>query len=388
MNKENVYLEDYEEKLLPNREDLQKYLDFRKEHDRWAKPYVKECQVVGIDTLTSKEECNKSAGINIDDTTYTSTLQNETHLLLIFPDMFEQTLRTVRYTAFPDICARAGLFGRTMELSEDKGEIAALPSITKGMFFTTGFSLNGEECNILIRDEKISSMKSKKYQIFPEWKMITVLEEHLADVFPDYTYLDGKVSHEFLSISYELNSKDMEESFKLMLENIGNKTIEDIKCGIIFSTSDVGSSSVSVAPYVTVDGLKLRLGNRVYVRHDVGNSIDDFSTVLESIAASFQEAENRVEELGNIDIQFPKDCFTNIVESNKTLPKTEAKLIADDLDLLYPNGCTAIDVYLALTRLVEKKTNSSSIAQIISLQETVARMLWTIEFTEFDKKID
>ena len=369
---------DTAEMILENRKALQKYLDFRKQNDEWIIPFCNECATVGISYFG---EVDKTQTDNISEEIIREAMENK--LLLVFPKEMRHQIMPVRYTAFPDICNRAGLKGRTIELMADKGNISALDPIIKSQWLSTGLSLNGNECKILIRDDKISGMKSHEYQIFPEHMLISVLEEEMASNWPEYEYTGGMVSHEFLSVNYDLNASDMEESLKLRLEDFDIK-VEKIKVGVRMDTSDVGNSSVILAPYMTLDNTKIALGKSVYIRHDTSNTLDTIIEKTKLLAVSFKEAEDEIENLGNTQICFPKECFMNIVQNQK-LPKKIAESIADTLAPM--TDATAMDIFIALNQLVEVHFTQSKMAlsSLINEQEQVAKLMY-LDYTLFDKE--
>ncbi len=384
-----VYLDDMEEMQLKTRKDLQDYLKYRAEHDIWVEPFVNECACAGFDLHTDVEEeigRNSLQGIVSEDL-IRNTMQTENKLMLIYPDLIRSLhpqVMPIRYTAFPDVCGRARLFGGTMELTQDKGLLKALPAMIKAQWFSTAFSLNGDTCKILIRDGKVSSMKSRKYVIFPEIELVNALEEELYKEWPDTSYLDGSVSHEYFSINYMLNATDMEESFKLMLENLGVNDCGNIKAGVRLSTSDIGNSSVVLAPFYLLNGQVMNLGKAIRIRHDNGNDMDVYKKALETIGCVFREAEERIEELGNTDIKDPVTCFNNIVEQ-VNLSKTITNCIADNLEKQFPDGCTAVDIFIALNQTIEvyKSVKNPSLTDLIQYSEQINKLMY-IDYTKFD----
>lgn len=369
---------DYEERVLNNREELQEYLDFRRENDEWIIPFCNECATVGISNMG---EIDKTQSFTVTQELIQETMDNK--LLLVFPKEMHPEVMPVRYTAFSDICNRAGLKGRTIELMSDKGNISALDPIIRGQWLSIGLSLNGNECKILIRDEKVSGMKSHEYQIFPEHMLVSAIEEEMNSTWPEYSYMTGVVSHEYLSISYRLNASDMEESIKLKLEDLGID-IKEVFSGIRMATSDVGNSSVILSPFVVINSVKVALGQAIYIRHDTSNTMETIIEKMKLVAASFKEAEDEIERLGNTPISFPKDCFMNIIADQK-LPKKIAEPIADQLSTL--QSANAMDIFIALNQLVEDHFSQGRMAltSLFNEQEQVARLMY-IDYTKFDKQ--
>lgn len=373
---------DYEEKVLKTEADLKDYLDFRSQNDIWIFPFTNECACVGINLLSRRDTSEIPEGITEE---MYSEAYSSNRLLLVYPNNFKSEVLPIRYTAFQDICNRAGLKGRTIEQLCDKGNIAALDPQIKGQWLSTGMSLNGNECKILIRDEKISSMKSHEYQIFPEKEIVNLLEYELENEWPDFSYNGGRVSHEYLWVDYKLNAYIMEESFKLKLKGLLNDhtRIKTLTAGVTMATSDVGNSSVTITPYYELDGTKIRLGDPIHVRHDTCNSLKKVQEEMSHMAASFREAEERIEVLGNTTIEHPKECFLNIVNEFK-LPKGTASVIAEEF---WDAQSTAIDIFIRLNDLVERHFENSnmSLTSLINLSENVSKLMY-IDFEKFDKK--
>lgn len=382
------YLAEEEEKTFQTRAQLQDYLDFRKNNDVWVFPDINECSCMGFDVHTDISEETRRNFVDdiVTEDIIHDTLESKNRLVLVFPRDFKLQVMPIRYTAFEDVCQRARLFGGTMEMTQDKGNIKALPAVIKGQWFSTAFSLNGESCKILIRDEKVNSMKSQRYVIFPESDLIERLEAEISSEWSDYRFERGFVSHEYLSVDYAINDKTMEDAFRIMLEELSDATFGDIKAGINLTTSDIGASSVMVSPYYIMGGMRMQLGERIRIRHDNGNTLDDFSEAIKGIASSFREGEEQVEKLGNQEISHPADCFSNIVSAFK-LPKNVSVPIEDGLRSQYVDGstCNAIDIYLSLNEIVDRYniTKKPSLKELITLSENIAKLLY-IDYTTYD----
>lgn len=372
---------DYEERELKTVENLREYLDFRSKNDIWLFPDTNECSCIGVNPLSYRDTVNIPEGITAE---MYSEAYHSNRLLLVFPHNFKAKVLPVRYTAFSDICNRAGLKGRTVEMMVDKGNVSALDPCIKAQWFSTGMSLNGNECKILIRDEKVSSMKSHEYQIFPEKNIIELLENELKRTWPDFSYAGGKVSHEYLWVDYRLNDTVMEETFRLKLEALLDAdSIQTLKAGISLATSDVGNSSVAIAPYYELNETKIRLGDPIHIRHDTCNSFDKIAEEMSYMAALFRCAEERIELLENVSIIHPQKCFVNIINEYK-LPKGSASLMANSIA---KTPCTAFDIFIKLNELAEKHYDNSSMSltSFINLGESISKLLY-IDFEKFDKE--
>lgn len=373
-----VFLQDYEEKLLNNREDLQEYLDHIEATDKWVTPTVNECQVLGLDATTNVEEVLKVNKVSLDNDQVRATIENENHFSLYVNNLFGSLVHPVRYTAFPDIEARAGLYGRTLENTVEKQDIQVLPVRIKAFWLSQSFALNAEPCKILIRDGKVSSMKSKKYQPFMQWDVIAHTENRLSNIFPDFKYSTGRVSHEGLVVEYKLNAKMMEDGFANLLAQFGfGVTADDIRTKLLVSTSDIGSSCVAASPIIEIQGTPMRLGKRLELRHDVGNTLEMWEELLTEVASSLQEAEDRVEELGNTAVTNAQTVFETMAEELK-IPKK----IYQSVQFI---ATSAMDIYLALNQCVGDMAGDLNLAQFVDMQEKVARYLYA-DYAAYDRR--
>lgn len=372
------YLAEYETKGLNNREDLEEYLQFRKENDEWLIPIVRTTSVVGFDPLRSESKKIEEDNFVMLPEGAVEMAKTGTQMLLVFPKNFKAEILPVRYTAFGDIEARAGLFGPTLERMREKGGMEVLSSITKGQFLSTGLSLNGETGNLLLRDEMVNSFKSKHYQPFPEYEMVEVLEEKLRETFPSYHYLGGGVNHERLSIDYRLRATSEEAALKLKLESFGLK-VDTLESGVMFTTSDVGNSAVTVYPLIVINGIPARLGDAIKVRHDAGNTSDMFRDGLASIGSILTDAEDTIEELGNTPVTYVANCVKLLAAEAGF-----AKGVTDAVTDAIVGSGTAVDVYIALMDISERVASGMSLVGAVQIMEKTAKLLH-VNFRMYDQ---
>lgn len=371
---------------ITEREELQEYLNFRKENDYWAIPMAKECSTVGINDMPMFfEQYRNEYKINVSDEILEETANGDTKLLLVYPYENSYQVEPLRYTAFSDVCKRAGLEGRTMDLMNPKGNYTPIDPMLRGQYLSTGLSLSEEYCKVLYRDEKITAMKSNRYVIFPEHELISKLEVYLKDEWQDYQFMSAVVCHEYLVVNYLLSNPELEKTFKLELEDLGI-FYESVKVGITFKTSDVGASCVTILPYCIVNGTQeIMLGSSLKLKHENGSSMENFEEMLYKIAASLQEAEDRIEQLGNLPLQYPVSCFMKVCDAYK-LPITLAKEMEDEITQEYVVGksATAIDIFLKLNDLVYRYSQKENDAmKVIILKENVSKLMF-IDFEKFD----
>lgn len=229
---------------------------------------------------------------------------------------------------------------------------------------------------IAIINGKVSAALSKEYAILPDDELIEHLEKQLMIDHPEYEFDKGMVSHEYLMVEYLLNDTLMEESVRLKLNDAGAH-ISSLKAGIRFSTSDVGLSKVYASIFYDADGIRTTLGSGIEMEHKGDASPEKFEAKMEDLGLLFRECEERIEELGNIPIRNLAGCVREIREVFTFLPKATAEEVETELQLKYPNGGTAIDVYLALNDIIQRhtKTTNASPTRYLNLSEQVAKLM-------------
>lgn len=413
------YLEkDTQVKELESRISLKKYLEFRKNNDQWSFPFIFECAVVGIDNAPlffpdfkknvgvfypdadgvnenaatgtlfrdgiAGKMLNVPAGVSCTDEDLTECAE-DTGLFLCLPVDGEMQIFPTRYTAFSSICDRAGISGQTICNNKPKAHTKMLPVTEKAAWLTRGFSLRDANAKALIRDGKISCMMSSEYEILPADELIMSLEAYLAKEYPSYRYVMGRVSHEFLVCEYYLGDSDIENEVKQVFRKFGY-TVDNVKAYIRFSTSDIGLSKVYVKPFFEIDDFKCELGRGVELRHDSGNTVDDFSVALNELNSFFKLSVKQVLELGNTEIKNVAGCIQHMCIEKKFIPKAYAdKKIRKLADEFLGKTGSAIDVYLAVCEILETYAKNTNISptQYIKLHEEVSRLLY-IDFKRYD----
>lgn len=373
---------------LENREDLKKYLDFRKKNDEWLNVYINEMAAVGIknEPLFFPEYCHNikvrknGYTIHIPDIDYDNEENHEciedTGLFLIFPYKNHIIPYPTRRIAFASICKRADDDCGTMYRFDVKPNKGVLPIDEKAQRLTRDYLMYSDNCKILLRDGKVSAALSKEYAILPADELILSLEAQLTEDHPDFQFDKGSVSHEFLMAEYLLNDRSMEETFRLKLNDAG-ADIANLKAGIRFSTSDVGASRVYASIFYDADGVRTTLGGGIAIEHKGEASPEKFGEAMKNLGMVLKECEEQIEQLGNIDISDVAGCVDQIREVYTFFPRQIAEAVEEDCRKRFPKGGTAIDVYLALNDIIQRHSvqNDLTPTRYLNLCEQVAKLM-------------
>lgn len=376
---------------LNNREDLQKYLDHIKKDDKIQVCYINECAALGMFNapllLPGFMEENK---IDCDDQDAAECCEDY-GIFLVFPTENKMETLPTRYTAFKSICARAGLSCVSMSNTEEKPNVKPLAPDRKAAIITECLKLYSDTAQILIRDGKVSAMHSKVYGWLMPYDIFEPFEHFAKLIWPGMEFSYGEVSHEYLYVDYYLHDELAEDSMKLLLEQFGAKIDGKLKTGIRVSTSDVAEAALRFSPFYEINGIRVRLGRPLEVIHNVKNTLEKVrQNVFPEIGMLLKESEDEVEKLGNIDINFPAGCLQHVVLEKHPVPYEETKAAMDEMTNDFPNGCKAIDVYLKLNEIAERKVskniNTFGPAKTVKMFEDVAKLI-NCDYKSFDKPI-
>lgn len=372
---------DEETRLLCKREELQDYLQFRKENDDWYQPSINEVAVVGVEnipimmqTFCAENDLDAEDGNNVE-------CIRENGLFLSFLKDGGRTIIPTRAIAFPSICDRAGLSGPTIANFKASRARNVLPVVDKAAWLSRGMSLDKRECKILVRDEKVSAVLSAEYVILPADELIQIVESEIVKEHPDYTFMDASVSHEYLNVRYLVNNPNTDGRFQILLQDIQYGTFEfdRVQCGIGFATSDVGLSSAHIYPFFRVKDMIVPFGDSLAVKHNGTNSLQTFTDKMEKVGTIFKEAEDQIETLGNTDLNSVPQVVRNIVSEHKTtFPKAQSEEVISELESEMDPSGTAIDAYLALNNIANRYCATKGFNPVVQLgmMDRVSKFLY------------
>lgn len=376
-------------KTFGNRNELFDYLKFRSENDKWIVPFINEIGVIHIPNtpLFIKQSCDKP---EINKNGYTISLpsvdaekeevldciQAEGGFFMATP--FEGKMAVIPMTeyAYVGTCQRTGDDCPTMMRDQEGYSKKVLPSSEKAARLTRDASLYGDACKMLLRDGLIQTNRSKEFVPFDDLEYFERLEAQLSVDHPNFSFDKGQVSREYLMVEYLLNDIEMEETVRLALNDAG-ADIQELKAGVRLSTSDIGMSAMRVALFYDADGIRTVLDGGITLEHKGDASADKFANLLISLGQIFKDCEERIEELGNMDINDVAECISRIREKATFLPKSAADTVEENCRIKFPNGGTAIDVYLALNEIIQLHASQTKITptRYINLSEQVAKLM-------------
>lgn len=256
-----------------------------------------------------------------------------------------------------------------------------LPLYAKVAFVNHAFTMYGGKAQVLFRDRKVTAIMSGQYYFISYDAMDKALRALVED-FPNMTFDEALVSHEFFKTTYSLNDTELEEDISLAMETAG-KPVDDVKITVSGYTGDHGNIAATFFGQIIMDDKKMLFGCPESVKHSGKKNEDMIKEKAKKLYSSFKDNEEKIKALPTIKIAHPAGCFRLICKEFK-LPKKVSCGLASELE--NKSEVTAYEIYWMLNQVVAKcEENDADPMRIMSLQEAVAKTL-NINYKKYDKE--
>ena len=380
------------------RDEYMDYLAYRKMTDKWLYQKVNALCAVPItkSPLFRKDDAENASyvkngisskfwiPIDVTDPKVDQCINEGLFLLGLETERGIEAV-PMRYTAVASVYQRAGVYCEGMLLVENKGKTHPVDIHKKADFFNSAKDVREKCAVVLIRDGKVGYAGSEVYQPLCPYQGARILEDAIKAEHPDMTFKGGMASHEYLVGEYMLNDEMMEASVLAMMGQAGAK-VHDLRAGVRYSTSEVGTSCMTAKCFLEYQEKKdghwttLTLPGEVAVPHEgKGGGMTRWAQELQKLGAIFQEAEDRLESLGNTPISDICACVQAIRDVYTFLPGKETQSVIEDLRTEYPDGKgTAMDVFLALNDIASRFLKNAEVtpSRYVAVTEQVQRLIF------------
>ena len=125
------------------------------------------------------------------------------------------------------------------------------------------------------------------------------------------------------------------------------------------------------------------------MEHKGEASEEKFIESLKSFAKVLEESEEKIEELGNTDIKNIPETYKKIISKYSTVfPEKVSKEVYEELLINFPNGGTAMDVFLALNDTITRhlKSSNASIERTLLMTDQIAKLI-NLPFEKIDNEL-
>lgn len=210
-------------------------------------------------------------------------------------------------------------------------------------------------------------------------------EVFLAEInkeWEDIKFSYGILSYEGYLCDYEINDDIALDGLKNILTAQGIN-VDSISAVARYTTSDSTLSAMAGDILYKINGVTLHLNTRIGVNHIGDVSIETFKNKIAGLGMLLKEAEDRIENLGNLEIENPKECLENALKK-VSLYNRVGKQAVENLDLSI--SFSALDIYIKVNEVCNATSNIESWSQAKSVEQTeiVSRLL-NANFNKLDK---
>jgi hypothetical protein len=369
MSKRYSYLEDEEVRKFKSFDEFNSFAKDRKEGDLWIETACNDTVVIGVENnpICATQLIGNLYHYQGDKETFKKTMA--THgLLLQVHDVNDTLTYDIRDIGLSSIYSRAGLLGRTIRDVNN-----ALGSILRSEWLTKSLSLYSDPAKVLVRDGKVSTMLSSRYNVFHSADLIRSLESYLDDTWKGWSFDAGLASHEIIDASFLLENRN--EEAKKALEDLGFKC-RRVDIFARFVTSDIGDNAATLYPILKVDGLNIMLGEAIKVAHTNKDGLSAWDDGILKFSSLLKKGQESIEALATKKIRNSGGCLRYMACELK-LPKDISLEVGAEMDAMYISGCSALDIYYYLHEIVSRYIQGKDISPVSKLnyEETVARSL-------------
>ena len=374
---------------IENRDALSEVLNFREKTTEVHEVYAKECSFRGIPLVLTE----MPGQMNIFDSSVTEVRKEQDIPDAISDDAIADCMKENgivlrmpigdRFAGIPvcniamgSVGDRINLRGRGLYAVEESKIFEPYTPEEKAAIANMGLQHNKGKMTVLIQDETVITTRSSEYRYLPTKGVIEGFEEVLSEEGFSYEFTGGTLDRQLMIADYKIQGENKNLARKL--QGCGFDCGEVVvKCKIV--TSDCGESAVRIYIMLEFDGNRQIFNSETAsLIHNKGATVEKFKArTMPSAIALVTQTEKRVLNLASIQIEHPGGCLRNIA-SKLHMPKEASLLVGEDMDDMYPTGCTALDVFCNLYEIVQVKQRQGedfTPAQLLAFNEKVSKAL-------------
>lgn len=362
-------------KKFLNFEDTLAFFKEQKDTDKWIRCKVNDLQLHNIPNapILVKDIIERHQITALEEAVVNA--METTEAVLSFKKDDASVTYPLRYTAIKSLCDRAKLYGKTVQ--------------KKPIILNEGFMEYDDEALVLVRYDEISAVHSgREYAILNTYDILQVLKSSLDCNFSGNQFESATFTHELSAVSFSFPDQKnaIMASYNRILQKQGKNMQTDIIPVLLFATNDIAGSCACLYPYLKKGKQCIRIGEPLKLSHKGKHTVADFGMNTDRILSMIQDSSERLAKLSDIHLQYPGDCFKNIVSAYK-LPYKEASAVLDDFEMTRPKDTTAFDLYWALWDIYfALEQTESSISRLLFVEEQIARVLHA-NWSKADKPI-
>ena len=283
-------------------------------------------------------------------------------------------------TTMKTIESRARISGSAL-LDVSKGKLARI--LNDCLDVTKGKAL------IRIHEGKIRAVHGgdpSDYSVLPMPELFEVVSIYVSENYDRADFSSGMFSHSLVSASWELEEKELLDTYRGLLLQYGLKADNVLSAQIRVQTSDVGVSGANIYYSLLLGTEKkpLVLGNPLKLEHTNNASIEDFSQNIGQVFARYQEAIGDLSKLFHVYVSYPANVMASVM-IKAGISKALTVQTVEQFKASHGSGvCNGYEVYCGICESIFlAQSNGMGAKALTDLEEMVSRCL-TYRFHEYD----
>ena len=380
--KGSSFLEDHQEKSFTEEAAFGGFLKNREDDDIWITVTPESFDVVGVPDapivarLGGNEALPTPIHGYVGDDSGLADAMGEYGLVASYFDADDQQVYALplRFTAIDSLFQQAGVGGSAFR-ENNAGAVAAED---RAAFITEALHRENRTrrgvMNVLIRDLKMSTVRSAKYQPLSATGLIAALKEALVEPI----FNNGTITHEATEAIYSYGTEIDDETIAVILDSKGIKTSEPVERSLRFVTSDTGNNAATVEPFIKIDGVTLPMGRGLKMAHSTGASMGKWYDMLSRVSAILDEVPDNLSRLADIKADCPNGLLAWMINEGglcrTIVSKKNAQHAIDSVTGV--TGLTAFDLYKIAAGLIQDSIDANTtLAKKVNAYEGLARIL-------------
>lgn len=379
LKKKEDKMRDYQVKNFKDLDEVETFFGQQNEQDVWVRLRTRDLVPVGLnDEPLFVDQIMSENNTDMTDADAVRECMNDQKLMLEFPYGDKQQVVPLRYTALKTLCDRAGISGMSIMSFDNRPHHSQITPDERAQILSIMLQHFRNKSLLLVRDGKVSAVLSgdpKDYTIMPVCDLLEIVQEEMDYRFQKYSFLSGQATHEMVRIVFGIQDDKIRAKANLIANT---KSEPDIQ--MEFVSSDVGKNSATLIPTVRINGVVIRIGPSLRLRHK-SCDLKAFEKMCQSMFSMFETGLEQMEKLSQVSVANPEKTLEKIADG-ADLPLVSLKRAVDVMLQETGGKCSAFDVYYYIywliddyEMLMDEKGKSLSLQQKFDMQEKAARQL-------------
>lgn len=203
---------------------------------------------------------------------------------------------------------------------------------------------------ILVEDEKVRAVNSGRYAACPATTVLKVVNDWIANEYPDIQFVDAYVNHDYATWKLDLSAYT--ETILGSFQELKNNGFTP---AMTVSLSHTGDSCVAFTPCLKNGNIYFPVDEGIATAHIGRGKFSErmasmeaaIKTNLSSVFPKITEVSKKIDNMRNMKVQ---NAYNALLRGMKSLglPKVQAMEAAEQFKELFGYDASAYDIYIAV----------------------------------------